>query len=139
MPVSSLEFSYLGPFDEVSFEFDPRVNVLVGPNNCGKTTVLLALADILLDKFELPARLLRGAAWFRVSIEGIRRGANLSGSLPVHRTCAAPTEKEEDWIGADAFKEHLSSDVGYRTFVPALRLSTEFRAKAPGSLCATTS
>jgi len=134
LPVASLQFTNLGPFDDVSFEFDPQVNVFVGPNNCGKTTVLLALADILLDKFELPARLLRDAAWFRVSIEGIRRGANLSGSLPVHRTGPAPTDKEEDWIGADALKEHFSSDVGYRTFVPALRLSTDFRAKAPGAL-----
>ena len=36
MPITSLRFSNLGPFDDVSFGFDQQVNVLVGPNNSGK-------------------------------------------------------------------------------------------------------
>ncbi|MCH7814292.1 MAG: AAA family ATPase, partial [Planctomycetes bacterium] len=59
MPISALRFTNLGPFDEVEFEFDPQVNVLVGPNNCGKSTVLLALADISVDPFSLPLKLIR--------------------------------------------------------------------------------
>ena len=74
MPVSSLSFTNLGPFDDVSFEFDPQVNVFVGPNNCGKTTVLMALADILLSWFELPRKLLRGRAEFAVALEGMPQG-----------------------------------------------------------------
>ena len=49
MPIHSLELSNVGPFrrrpdgsgsDGVKLEFDPNVNLLIGPNNVGKSTIL---------------------------------------------------------------------------------------------------
>ena len=55
MPIYELELRNLGPFDDIHFEFDPRVNVFVGPNNCGKSTVLISLGDIsVVDVFTFP-------------------------------------------------------------------------------------
>ena len=51
MHIASLSLTNLGPFDEVAFEFDRHVNVLVGPNNCGKSTALFALGDITVYPF----------------------------------------------------------------------------------------
>ena len=70
MPVSTFQFTNLGPFDEASFEFDPQVNVFVGPNNCGKTTVLIALGDLLVDPFSMPDKLLRAESSFRARFQG---------------------------------------------------------------------
>ena len=33
MPITSLSFTNVGPFDEVEFTFDPQVNIFTGPNN----------------------------------------------------------------------------------------------------------
>ena len=129
MPVSSLQFTNLGPFDEVSFEFDPQVNVFVGPNNCGKTTVLVALADIFVDWFNLPAKLLRGDATFSETVAGMPDGfETVRGELPFLGRASVPR------LRLGEFRTMLCQALGYRTFVPALRLSTEFRAKAAGSL-----
>jgi hypothetical protein len=139
LPVSSLQFTNLGPFDEVAFEFDRQVNVFVGPNNCGKTTALLALADILVWPFLLPVELLRGDAEFRISIDSMPpKMKKLHGSLPFHRLGRVFNDEHRGWCEADGFKQHISSGVGYRAFVPALRLSTGFRATAPRSVSATT-
>ena len=51
MPITSLRFSNLGPFDDVSFEFDKQVNVFTGPNNSWKSTALWVLAEILVYPF----------------------------------------------------------------------------------------
>ena len=36
MPITSLSFTNVGPFDEVEFAFDAQVNVFTGPNNSGE-------------------------------------------------------------------------------------------------------
>ena len=49
MPIQSLQLSNVGPFrprpdgsgsDGIKLEFDPNVNLLIGPNNVGKSTIL---------------------------------------------------------------------------------------------------
>ena len=54
MPIHSLQLTNVGPFrprsdgggsDRVKLEFDPKVNLLIGPNNVGKSTILQALAS----------------------------------------------------------------------------------------------
>ena len=47
MPIASLYFTDIGPFDEIEFEFDRQVNVFTGPNNAGKTAALLMLGELL--------------------------------------------------------------------------------------------
>lgn len=59
MSVKSLRLSNIGPFDDVHFDFDEKVNMLVGPNNCGKSTVLMALGELLVYPFVMPAKLYR--------------------------------------------------------------------------------
>ena len=56
MPVSSLHISDVGPFDEATFEFDRQVNVITGPNNSGKSTLLWVLGELLVYPFTMPKR-----------------------------------------------------------------------------------
>ncbi len=59
MPILDLSVWNIGPFDKVKFRFDKRVNVFVGPNNCGKSTILAALGDITVYPFRFPQKLIR--------------------------------------------------------------------------------
>ena len=59
MPIASLYFTDIGPFDEIEFEFDRQVNVFTGPNNAGKTTALLMLGELLVYPFMAPDKLYR--------------------------------------------------------------------------------
>ena len=54
MPIQSLQLTNVGPFrrradggdsDRAKLEFDPQINLLIGPNNVGKSTVLQVLAS----------------------------------------------------------------------------------------------
>ena len=56
MPIHSLQLINVGPFrpradgrgsDGVKLEFDSKVNLLIGPNNVGKSTILQALASVV--------------------------------------------------------------------------------------------
>ncbi len=93
MPISTLHFRGLGPFDEVDFEFDPHINLFVGPNNCGKSTVLFALADLSVSPFNVPRKLLheRTAAFLaKFSHKGRRKV--LEGTFPIWRS-----GETDDW------------------------------------------
>ena len=55
MPIQSLQFTNVGPFrprpdgsgsDGIKLEFDPNVNLFIGPNNVGKSTILQVLAAV---------------------------------------------------------------------------------------------
>jgi len=115
MPIKDIKFTNVGLFDEVSFEFDEQVNVFVGPNNCGKSTVLMVLAAVTVYSFYFPGKFLRigKSFWeghFRLG-EMIR---TFSGKIP---------HKRDD--------VDLLEGLGYTTFVPALRESTNFRSEGP--------
>jgi predicted ATPase len=57
MPICDLRVTNVGPFDDITFEFDAHINVFVGPNSSGKSTALMALADIAAYPFVLPSSL----------------------------------------------------------------------------------
>lgn len=123
MPIVDLRLTHLGPLDDMTFEFDEHVNVFVGPNNCGKSTVLTALANVVAYPVELPGKLLRQApAEFTVRFVG-RSGATkeLRGVLPLTPEAA---DDLEAWAT-------LLRELGYAAFVPALRQSTSFRVHGP--------
>ena len=61
MPIKTFRITNAGPFDDITFEFDEQVNVFVGPNNSGKSTALLALAEATVYPFEFPHKFLRKA------------------------------------------------------------------------------
>ena len=117
MPITSLRFTNVGPFDDVEFEFDEHVNVLTGPNNSGKSTALMVLADILVLPFIFPTKLMRsqesyGAAWLDDGAQFVR----------------FPRSYTDEGLGLTV---EMVRAVGYSLFVPALRWSTDFRAEGP--------
>ncbi|MCH8151221.1 MAG: AAA family ATPase [Planctomycetes bacterium] len=126
--MSTLHFTGIGPFDEVDFKFDPHINVFVGPNNCGKSTVLFALADLCVFPFTVPRKLLHDqAAAFSASFLQKGRKRVLEGAFPIIYSEASgnwPREKFTQW---DKNRKQL----GYTNFVPALRWSTDYRSKGP--------
>ncbi len=128
MPISALHLTNLGPVDDVDFEFDPQVNVFVGPNNCGKTTVLLLLGHVLVPEAVVPNKLARQVkARFRLchTAVDVRRG-ELKGTFPSTAT-SRPDAKKKIPKGTKEARQHL----GYTAFVPALRCSTDYRSSGP--------
>ncbi|MCH8216240.1 MAG: AAA family ATPase, partial [Planctomycetes bacterium] len=128
MPISTLHFTGLGPFDEVGFEFDPHINLFVGPNNCGKSTVLFALGDLSVSPFTIPGKLLHEpAAAFSagVSQKGLKQV--WKGTFPIVFSPKSKNWPEEKFQRFESNRKQL----GYTTFVPALRCSTDYRSKGP--------
>src|SRR5207249_6897665 len=91
MPIRDLHVTSIGPFDDMTFEFDEHVNVFVGPNSSGKSTTLMTLANIVTYPFTLPGRLCKTApAAFTVHIVG-RDGQpqELTGALSLDQEALA--------------------------------------------------
>ena len=120
MPLKRLRLTNLGPFDEIEFELDEHVNVLTGPNNSGKSTALMALGEIVVYPFIMPSKLLRTAT-SRFEVEYNGQGRVWESSFPVG---GDDKQQFDDWMG-------FVTTIGYGSFVPAVRRSTDFRAKTP--------
>jgi energy-coupling factor transporter ATP-binding protein EcfA2 len=120
MPIVNLRLSHLGPLEDIAFTFDEHVNVFVGPNNCGKSTALTALGNILACLVEIPSKLYRQKPTeFVLHFVGTHGEVReFRGVLPID---LASTERLTIW--AD-----MLQTLGYTVFVPALRQSTGFRA-----------
>ena len=120
MLLKRLRLTNLGPFDEIEFEFDEHVNVFTGPNNSGKSTVLTALGEIIVYPFGIPRKLFRTeVAEFSIEL-GLDREVH-EGRLPI----GLQDVQQVSDIGS------LLTSVGYSSFVPAIRRSTDFRAESP--------
>ena len=116
MPVTSLHITDVGPFEAITFEFDRQVNVITGPNNSGKSTLLWVLGELLVYPFTMPGRAIRSdrASW----------KLNFSN--------AAVTESIEGKFPSDAINMvPLYQKVGYTSYVPAQRVSTNYRSTGP--------
>ena len=120
MPLKRLRLTNLGPFDEIEFEFDEHVNVFTGPNNSGKSTALMALGEIAVYPFIMPSKLLRTAT-SRFKVEYGGQGEVWESSFPIG---GDDKQQFDDWMG-------FVTTIGYSSFVPAVRRSTDFRAKTP--------
>src|SRR4029450_12532692 len=118
MPIRDLHVTNIGPFDDMTFEFDEHINVFVGPNSSGKSTTLTTLANIVTYPFALPGRLCKTAPpAFTVHIVG-RDGQpqELTGALPLDQEALAYHSR---WAT-------ILTTLGYSAFVPALRQNTDF-------------
>ena len=116
MPIAKFRLANAGPFDDLTFEFDERVNIFVGPNNSGKSTALLALAEATVYPFEFPDKFLKDPAnHWEITLDN---GSEFFGELPVN------IEEQLGWVG-------LLPAIGFSTFVPSLRQSTDHRSKGP--------
>ena len=121
MPLKKFWFTNLGPFDEIAFELDDQVNVFTGPNNSGKTTSLTALGEIVVFPFGIPKKLFRSeAADFKVELDP--KGTVFAGRLPVGG-------EQQSRVAISVMGE-----VGFSYFEPAIRRSTDFRARVPSPL-----
>ena len=116
MPITKLQFNDAGPFEEISFEFDERVNVFTGANNSGKTTVLLVLAELLVYPFAMPIQLLRS--------DSSKWGLDYSSATGVESVEGKLPSNPNPLI-------HTYETIGYTGFLPAQRQSTNFRSPGP--------
>ncbi|MYE41709.1 MAG: AAA family ATPase [Chloroflexi bacterium] len=120
MPIKTFRITNAGPFDDITFEFDERVNVLVGPNNSGKSTALLGLAAATVHPFQFPQKLLKGlpreCIW-NISLADSVSQADNEGSLRAS-------------VSVSLRKVNHLQLLGYTSFIPSIRKGTEFRAEA---------
>ena len=131
MPITSLAFTNVGPFDEIEFTFDSQVNVFTGPNNSGKSSALWALGDIAVFPFSFPVKLLRkeNSATFECHFwDGSDHEFN--GQIPIH---GVPDDSVEGYWTTERWINHTNflKLMGYTKFIPALRRSTDFRSPGP--------
>ena len=116
MPVTSLHVTDVGPFDEVTVDFDPHVNVFTGPNNSGKSTLLWVLGELLVYPFTMPTKVLRSdqPKWI-LNITTESGVETIQGTLPARPEHLVTTQEK----------------TGYTCYVPAQRQSTNFRSLGP--------
>lgn len=112
MGVSSLYFTEVGPFEEITLEFDDQVNVFTGPNNSGKSTVLWVLGELLVYPFTIPLKFLRSdtASW-RLKYSTTENVNDLDGKFPSE-------------VG---LLQDMLAEIGYTCFIPAQRHSSGVR------------
>ena len=125
MALEGLHFNDAGPFEEITFEFDPRVNVFVGPNNSGKSTALMALAEMTVFPFAFPQKIRRA--------DDILLEISFSGVTQRRRLGKSSSEDFIQWVQLGG----TLSQIGYSAFVPALRMSTDYRSQGPTVIHAT--
>ena len=118
MPITSLYLTDFGPFEEIEFEFDRQVNVFTGPNNSGKTSALLMLAEILVYPFVAPEKLYRSdrPKWKLHYFAGTK-SKSVGGTLPAE---------------LESFLT-IYGEIGHTCFLPAQRSATDFRASGPSA------
>ena len=116
MTITSLYVTNVGPFDEVTLEFDQQVNVFTGPNNSGKSTLLWVLGELLVYPFTMPVKLIRSdQSQWSLSI------SSQEGVDPINGTLPAELES----------LQHIYEKIGYTCYVPAQRHGTNFRSSGP--------
>lgn len=130
MPISFLKIRQVGPFNDINFHFDPSVNVFVGPNNSGKSTVLACLGDIAVYPFSFPKKLLRdGPAKFTIKYSApgstpTQKSGQLPISLIYSRKHYWTPERSNAWV-------RFLVGMEYATFIPAIRQISDYRSKGP--------
>src|SRR5215471_12679213 len=119
MPILDLRFTNVGPFEDIMFEFNETINVFVGPNNCGKSTVLTVIGEIVVYPFDFPEKLFRHSNRnfiLHLFQNGLGKKV-FQGYLPID-TEKLSSYKEKQYI-------KLLKNIGFTSFIPALRQNTD--------------
>ncbi len=122
MPIKELWLKDVGPIDEITFTFDPQVNVFIGPNNSGKSTVLAALGSLAVQAFRFPSRFVKKESTPDSSVTFV--GSH--GDLHVLKDNPNQWGTTQSQI-LDLFNMRMS--LGYSTFIPALRQNSNARIR----------
>ena len=127
MPIHNLTITNVGPFDDISFDFDSQINAFIGPNNAGKSSVLWTLGDVIVHPFLFPNKLSHKD---KVSTFSVQH-SNGAGST-LHQGHLPVALGSDYWTSERTAKhvDHLTN-LGYTKFIPALRRSTDFRSAGP--------
>lgn len=123
MPIHELWLKDVGPIDEITFTFDPQVNVFIGPNNSGKSTVLAALGTIAVQSFEFPSKLVKkDSALYKAMSDDPKPESRVTVSG--HLRLVEP-DSSTTWsvLSICEFRRSL----GYSSFVPAVRSNSNSR------------
>ena len=96
------------PFtDPIRLKFDERVNVLVGPNASGKTTILLVLADRLIGPEEDAKRpISQGRTNLRAGVYTDEEFDEIIAEYSQHRLSTNVLTASEDWLGTRSEPKH---------------------------------
>ncbi len=134
MPLLGLKINNVGPISDIEFRFDRHVNVFVGPNNSGKSTILSALGDLCVYPFDFPEKFLRKkptqfTLHYQVGKDTFKKK---SGQLPIRPTNG---ENAPEYWTPQRWRSWLTflENIEYAVFIPALRQSTDYRSKGPVS------
>ncbi len=119
MPINELWLKDVGPIDEITFTFDPQVNVFIGPNNSGKSTVLAALAALTVQSFEFPPRFVHNGS----------QPASLVTYTGLQGLVGTFEGSPNDWGTRDRVLDRMTMrmGLGYSAYVPALRQNSNAR------------
>ncbi len=122
MPIKELWLKDAGPFDEITFTFDPQVNVFIGPNNSGKSTVLAALAAIAVQSFQFPHQLEKTEYGGRCDLRYFDED-HIEHAVGGGFVLFGPEGEDEMNLRAIRMRRCL----GHTTYVSALRLNSDTR------------
>ena len=102
MHLTRMQLGGVPPFTEpVEFRFDERVNVFVGPNASGKSTVLLMLADLLVGQEEKAKRpITHGMGAGRFSLTQDDDCEEVIGERMSRLGITNFVAASEDWVGS---------------------------------------
>lgn len=113
MRIDRLYLHHVGPFEDLDLEFQPPtqsgkadVQLLVGPNGCGKSTVLYAIAEIVAPDVG-PGFLFR-RFWDSESEGAVLGGGGVHGVLSGSGPNATPPSTRSPW------PEHLTTFEGWQ-------------------------
>ena len=101
MHLMRMNLGGIPPFTEpIQLKFDERVNLFIGPNASGKTTVLLVLSDCLVGPEEYAKRpISQGRAHLRAGLYTEEEFEEIITEYSKHRLSTNVLTASEDWLG----------------------------------------
>ena len=104
MHIESLHVKNIGPFDILNAEFNPKINVIVGANGIGKTSLLRCITYCLTSSYMDGIRMRKDAMLKINCVQKLRKFTYGADSL---------VNKDQDYRSISINNWNLSSQEGY--------------------------